>query len=78
MTIPDTIEDIYAIVCIEADGSEGIPAFGPVNGMMMPMVGADKERIDSLIPTAKEISRETGMPMKLVRYIKLTEENIEA
>lgn len=71
---PDTIEEIIAFVVTEPNGDEGIPAFGPVNGMMMPLVGADEDRIKSLQPKAEEIAEAAGLPLKLVKFRKESEE----
>lgn len=60
------IEELYAFIARDADG-EGLPAF-MVGGMMLPMVCADKARVDSLRKIAKEIVRESGNTITLARF----------
>ena len=61
------ITEMYAFVCTEEDGTEGIPAVSD-RGMMLPMTGADMKRVESLIPMAQGIANLTGRPMKIVRF----------
>lgn len=65
--MPLTIDAIYAWVAIEADGSEGVCAC-QVSGLMMPLVGADIDRIKSLRRYAEHTSAVTGCPVRLVRF----------
>lgn len=60
------IDELYAFIAQDADG-EGLPAFrdGPV---MLPMVCADKARVDSLREKAKEIARASGNRITLCRF----------
>ena len=60
------IDEIYAFIAQDADG-EGLPAFMH-NGMMMPMVCADKTRVDSLREIAKQMARESGNKITLCRF----------
>ena len=62
------ITEIYAFVALQQDG-EGIMAFAGINGMMIPMIGADIERVESLKPIADEISATTGIKYE-IRYFK--------
>jgi hypothetical protein len=49
MSGPKTIDRLYAWVVTEADGGEGVPAIGPHgDGLIMPLVGSDLDRIESL------------------------------
>ena len=36
--------------------------------IFLPLIGADMARIDSLRPTAKAIAKQTGKPVKLLRF----------
>lgn len=64
---PKTITEIFAWVCTEADGGEGIPAIDHL-GMAMPLVGADRQRIESLRPFAERVAHELGLPVRLARF----------
>lgn len=58
------IERIYAWIATEADGGEGICST-MIGNMQMPMVGADRERVESLRPHAAALARELKIPVKL-------------
>jgi hypothetical protein len=60
------IDELYAFIASDADG-EGLPAFQN-GGMMLPMVCADKARVDSLREMARQIVRETGNKITLCRF----------
>jgi len=61
------IEAIYAWVCVEPAGGEGIPA-AHIAGYPMPLIGADLERMRSLRPYAEQLRRTTGYPVRLIRF----------
>jgi hypothetical protein len=65
------LTELYAWVCTEPDGSEGIiaasmPAAG--GAMMMPLVGGDLARMRSLRHWAEQTRRDTGWPVRLMRF----------
>lgn len=62
------IEKMYAFVCTDDDGTEGIPAFSGPGGMMLPMVGADLARANSLKPIAEDICKQLGKKITLCRF----------
>jgi len=61
------IDQMYAFIA-EDEGGEGIMGFRGPDGIMMPMVGADMERVQSLIPIAEQIKKLTGKPYKIYRF----------
>ncbi len=62
------IEEIYAFVAEDTGpDDEGVVAMS-VGGVMMPMVGADMARVESLRPIAKNISKQTGKKVKLLHF----------
>ncbi len=66
----DTITELYAFVALDnEDGNEGIIAFMGPDGIMLPMIGADTARVNSLIPIADA----TGVKYE-IRYFKLSEQ----
>lgn len=67
-----TIDNIYAFVATEDDGSEGITGFQH-NNTWMPMVCADVARLESLRPIAHQIAKQTGKPIKLIHFSVRTE-----
>lgn len=74
------IERIYAWVVTEPDGGEGVPAIKmPVEGpegedeyCIMPLMGADRARIESLREFALQC-RHMGLPVRLLCFDHRTE-----
>jgi hypothetical protein len=63
------IETMYAYLAVDRnDLTEGIIGMSLGDGTWMPMVGADKERIDSLLPAAQAIAHASGQVVKLVHF----------
>lgn len=63
------IEAMYAWVVTEPDGGEGVAGMNiPSLGGMVPLVGADMDRIMSLRPYAQQVKQLTGYPVRLVRF----------
>ena len=62
-----SIDALFAWVCTEPDGGEGV-AGALIGGINMPLVGADMDRMRSLRPYAELVRKITGYPMRLVRY----------
>jgi hypothetical protein len=65
-----TIDQMFAFVVIDENGDEGIPAIS-MGPWFMAMVGADMDRIDSLMPEAQQICNLSGKPMKIVRFSQI-------
>lgn len=61
------ITELFAWVCTEPDGGEGIPAAN-LGGLPMPLIGADRARIESLRPHAMTVAHDLGLPVRLVRF----------
>lgn len=62
------IEQMYAFIIVDTDGTEGIPAFTTASGMAMPLVGADMNRVNSLFPLAQALADSHGKPIELVKF----------
>lgn len=62
------IESMFAFICTDLDGSEGVPAIGPMpDGTVYPLMGADLERMASLRQYAEKLA-EGGRLVKLVKF----------
>jgi len=62
------IEGMYAFVAEDSGpDDEGVVAMS-VGEVMMPLVGADMARVESLRPVARNISAETGKKIKLLHF----------
>jgi hypothetical protein len=68
--VPKKITEIFAWICVEPDGGDGIPAIEAPwdRSMMLPLIGSDRERIESLRPWAEDVARRMGLPVRLVRF----------
>lgn len=64
------IEALYAWICREPDGGEGVVAT-LLGGQWFPLIGADRERIESLRAVA-QATKSAGYPVKLVCFDRLT------
>jgi hypothetical protein len=62
------IDHIWAFLSVD-DGGEGVIA-APLGGMTVPLVAADKRRVDSLIPIAKRMATMFGKPIRLAKFSK--------
>lgn len=73
MARPAKIEKLYAWVATHEDGEEGVPATS-LGGLIFPLVGADRERIESLREAAREALRRPGiLGVRLVCFDHLVE-----
>jgi len=63
------IDKLYAWIATEPDGGEGVCAahFGPAIGWA-PLVGADRERIESYRQFAEEARKISGYPVRMVEF----------
>jgi hypothetical protein len=62
------IDQIWAFLSID-DGGEGVCS-APIGDMTLPLIAADKRRVDSLIPMAKKMARMFGKPIRLAKFSK--------
>lgn len=65
------IREFYAYVAEERPGEEGLIAY-QMGDTMMPLIGADLERMASLQPYAEAAGRMQNVPVRLVRFTKRT------
>lgn len=81
MSSPDIITELYAYITTEPDGREGVPGVNVmVDGreMFVPLVGADRQRIDSHRSDAErikrnELKRGRDVRIRLVRFVLVEE-----
>lgn len=59
------IDRVFAFVMIDQDGNEGVPAVSMPSGLVMPLMGADLERVESLRPLAEMFASKTGSTITL-------------
>ncbi len=66
----DKITEMFAFVCTDKDGSDGIPAV-QTGHFLAPLLGTDMKRIDSVRPVAQALADDKGVAMKLVRFSQI-------
>ena len=66
------ISEVFVFITKDATGNEGIPAV-QVGDMMMPMVCADIDRVESLRSFARQMAEDSGIEIKLVHFSERTE-----
>lgn len=69
--MPDRCDQIFAFICTDDDGNEGVAAQMTPMGWM-PLLGANQERIDSCRDVAQGIADATGSPIELVVFTNRT------
>ena len=60
------IDFIWAFLSVD-EGGEGVCAM-PIGGITLPMIAADKRRVDSLKPAARIVATVFKKPVRLVRF----------
>lgn len=61
------ITEIFAFISKDKEGTEGILGIKGLDGIWIPLIGADLERVESLIPAAETIKKITGVDYE-IRY----------
>lgn len=59
------IEELFAYVVIDHDGSEGVPSFQASPVLHLPMMGADLERADQIREWAQLVADQIEKPVHL-------------
>ncbi len=62
------IEEVFAYIVVDDDGTEGIPAIHGPDGTILPMTGADIARAHSLRPWAEKAARQMKKKVTLVKF----------
>ncbi|MBR0879598.1 hypothetical protein ACVMGC_000996 [Bradyrhizobium barranii subsp. barranii] len=67
------IDEVYLFVSVDEAG-EGVcaaPLMG--EGSLVPLMAADKKRVEALKPWAREVARITGKKIKLIKFTTRSE-----
>lgn len=62
------IDQLYAFICEEEPGEEGVMGMQMSDGAWMPFIGADMKRVEDLVPHANKISILANKPYKIVKF----------
>jgi hypothetical protein len=62
------IEEIWAFLSLD-EGGEGVCA-APMGQMTLPLIAADKQRLDLLYPLARAMAKAFNKPIRLVKFTK--------
>ena len=68
------IDRIWAFLSLD-DGGEGMVA-APFGDLMVPLIAADKARLESLIPMARRLATLLGKPIRLAKFDQRTDVEI--
>jgi hypothetical protein len=60
------IDALWAFISVDDDGNEGLCGY-PLDGMTMPMIAADGDRVASLVGLAERLALMTGKKIKLIK-----------
>jgi hypothetical protein len=63
----ERIDELYAFIVVDDDGTEGVPAFRAEN-MVMPLMGADMGRMGDYREIAGRIANEYGRKVTLCKF----------
>jgi hypothetical protein len=66
------IERMWAFLVIHDDGDEAVPAMAGPDGIWVPMIAADQERLSQLRPHAESMAKMLGKEIRLVRFDNMT------
>jgi hypothetical protein len=66
----EKIERLYAWIATDAEGQDGVPAVMG-SGVALPLVGADKARIESFRPEAEDLAHNAGFRVRLVEFTQM-------
>lgn len=64
--MPQLITEVFMFIAQEGEG-EGIPAV-QLGDVLMPLLGADRARVDSLRRLAQQVADREGRPLTLARF----------
>lgn len=64
----EVIEELFAFVVVDEDGTEGVPAVPGPGGMVMPLMGADTGRVESLRPIAQMVADQLDKDVTLYKF----------
>lgn len=64
----NVITELYAYVVLDdGDGNEGVPAVEMPDGKIMPLMGADMPRVQSIRQLAQQAANLANAPIRLMR-----------
>jgi hypothetical protein len=69
------IDRLWAFLSLD-DGGEGVVAAPFGGGLTAPLIAADKARLDSLIPMARQLAKVFGKPIRLAKFDQRTDVEI--
>ena len=61
------VASVWAFLSIDQDGDEAICGM-PFDGGWIAMIAADMKRVESLMPIATAMAKQSGMKIKLVKF----------
>lgn len=62
------IDEMFAFIVVDDDGTEGVPAYLDGSGLWVPLMGADTARVASLRHHGVATARAMKRPVEIVRF----------
>lgn len=62
------IDQMFAFIVLDADGTEGVPAVGFGDGLILPLMGADMPRVDALRAIVRTHASLRGRKITLAKF----------
>jgi hypothetical protein len=66
------IEQMYAFVVVDDDGTEGVIGVPKPGGEWIPLVGADMRRVEQMTPIAKQLASAIGKSIDVLKFSQRT------
>jgi hypothetical protein len=73
MSRPTSIDSLWIFTMKDAEGIPGLLIHMSADGVMMPMLGSDLERIQALRPIAQKIATSHNVSITLSRFTNRTD-----
>ncbi len=66
------ITEVWAWTVVDPeDGEEGIPALQAADGTALPLIAADRNRLEAMRPWVQDLADAHGMPLTLKRFTEM-------
>lgn len=66
------VREVFVFLVVHGDGDEAIPAV-MIGGRWMPLVAAERERVEDMRPFAVQAAAASGKPVRLARFTTRTD-----
>jgi hypothetical protein len=68
LKVEQKVEQMFAFLAVDQSGDEGVLAWPLPDGTLLPLLGADMKRMETVRPFAQQIANVRGVPVKLAVF----------